>query len=145
MNKVLSEVTGLLNDYSPKEALIRLSGLQNMTEQSYRLKEECKKLLRQQLLYLLREAKETNDYDEMERLLKDYTNFLGKDRHYKLYYKEILLERERERENEIEEKNRKLLEEKKKQEEIDRAFNRGLIILLLVIGIIVVIIAGYLI
>lgn len=136
MNKVLSEVTGLLNDYSPKEALIRLSGLQNMTEQSYRLKEECKKLLRQQLLYLLREAKETNDYDEMERLLKDYTNFLGKDRHYKLYYKEILLERERE--NEIEEKNRKLLEEKKKQEEIDRAFNRALIIVLLVIGIIVV-------
>lgn len=136
MNEVLRKATQLLSDYNPKEALIKLSGLQNPSEESFRLKEECKKLLRQQLLYLLREAKETNDYNEMERLLKDYTNFLGKDRHYKLYYKEILLERERE--NEIEEKNRKLLEEEKKQEEIDRAFNRALIIILLVIGIIVV-------
>lgn len=104
MDKVLHEATQLLNDYNPKEALIKLSGFQNPSEQSFRLKEECKKLLRQQLLYLLKEADETNDYNEMEHLLEDYKRFLKKDEFYKSYYEKILQKRIEEERREKEEK-----------------------------------------
>ena len=134
MNDVLLKATQLLNDYNPKEALEKLSGLQNKSEQSYRLIEECKKLLRQQLLYLLKEADETNDYNEMERLLKDYKRFLKADKFYKSYHEKILQKRIEEKE--LEEQKREQ-EEKKKQEEIDRNFNRAMLILFFFSAIIV--------
>lgn len=133
MDKVLREATQLLNDYNPKEALIKLSGFQNPSEQSFRLKEECKKLLRQQLLYLLKEANETNDYNEMERLLKDYKRFLKADKFYKSYHEKILQKRIEEKE--LEEKE--LEEQKRKQEEIYRNFNRAMLILFFFSAIIV--------
>ena len=104
MNDVLLKATQLLNDYNPKEALEKLSGLQNKSEQSYRLIEECKKLLRQQLLYLLKEADEANDYNEMERLLEDYKRFLKEDEFYKSYYEKRLQKRIEEERWEKEEK-----------------------------------------
>lgn len=134
MNDVLLKATQLLNDYNPKEALIKLSGFQNPSEQSFRLKEECKKLLRQQLLYLLKEADETNDYNEMERLLKDYKRFLKADKFYKSYHEKILQKRIEEKE--LEEQKREQ-EEKKKQEEINRNFNRAMLILFFFSAIIV--------
>lgn len=138
MDKVLHEATQLLNDYNPKEALIKLSGFQNPSEQSFRLKEECKKLLRQQLLYLLKEANETNDYNEMERLLKDYKRFLKADKFYKSYHEKILQKRIEEKELEEKALEEKALEEqKRKQEEIDRNFNRAMLILFFFSAIIV--------
>lgn len=110
MNEILNEATQLLKDYNPKEALIKLSGLQNPAEQSFRLKNECKKVYKEQLLYLLKEAEEADDYNEMERLLEDYKRFLKEDKFYKSYHERILQRKEeeekRKREEEEIEKNK---------------------------------------
>lgn len=79
MNEVLREATLLLNDYKPKEALQKLSELNSESEQSLLLKERCKSLLRQQILYLLRELDLSKDNIKIRKLTSDYVNFIGYD------------------------------------------------------------------
>ena len=85
MDRIQREATQLLNEYKPKEALEKLSGLQKKSEQSLQLTENCKILLRQQLLYLLKEANNSNDYEEMEVYISEYKRFLGMDEYCEVY------------------------------------------------------------
>ena len=107
MDKILHEATQLLNEYKPKEALEKLSGLQKKSEQSLQLTENCKMLLRQQLLYLLKEANNSNDYEEMEVYISEYKRFLGMDEYCKVYDDKVTLQRKEQLELERKKKDRK--------------------------------------
>lgn len=91
MDRIQREATQLLNEYKPKEALEKLSGLQKKSEQSLQLTENCKILLRQQLLYLLKEANNSNDYEEMEVYISEYKRFLGMDEYCEVYDDKVTL------------------------------------------------------
>ena len=128
MNETLREATRLLNDYRPQEALAKLSELSKQSkssEQVRELKKNCKKLLKEQYLYQLKEADRENDYKEIELLLNGYKLHHGSDKNFKFYNDKLLL---------YQKKNE---EEKRKQEEIDRNFIRAIILFFVVIGIFV--------
>lgn len=138
MDKILHEATQLLNECKPKEALEKLSGLQKKSEQSLQLTENCKMLLRQQLLYLLKEANNSNDYEEMEVYISEYKRFLGMDEYCKVYddrvatlHKNLLAQEVMQRRFDLKK------QEKEKQEKREATF--GCIIMVLLFPLFIII------
>ena len=105
MDRTLNEALRLLNDYKPKEALLKLSELERQSQQSILLKEQCETLLRQQLLYLLKEVSAANDYKGMEVLVCEYQKFLGIDEYCEVYDDKLSLHKKSEEEKEKEKKD----------------------------------------
>lgn len=116
MDRIQREATQLLNEYKPKEALEKLSGLQKKSEQSLQLTENCKILLRQQLLYLLKEANNSNDYEEMEVYISEYKRFLGMDEYCEVYDDKVTLHKNLVAQTRYNQKKEQLELEKKKKE-----------------------------
>ena len=116
MDKILREAALLLNEYKPKEALEKLSELQKKSEKSIQLEENCKILLRQQLLYLLKEADNSNDYEEMEVYISEYKRFLGMDEYCEVYDDKVTLHKNLVAQTRYNQKKEQLELEKKKKE-----------------------------
>ncbi len=84
MNDIIREATRLLNEYKPKEALLKLSNLSEESVQSLQLKENCKRLYKQQALYLL---KEESDSNKIKGIVDEYREFIGDDKEIQAYVK----------------------------------------------------------
>lgn len=96
MNDIIREATRLLNEYKPKEALLRLSDLNEESVQSLQLKESCKRLYKQQALYLL---KEESDNNKVKGIVDEYRRLIGDDKEIQAYIEianEISEERKKE-------------------------------------------------
>ena len=87
MNNTLREAARLLNEYKPKEALQKLSQLNDKSEKSLQLEKKCKKLLSQQILFHLKELDVSKDNIAFKKHINDYRKFIGEDKSITPYIK----------------------------------------------------------
>lgn len=79
MNETLQKATQLLQNGEAEEALLLLNELGESSTESEQLKQTCKKVLSEQYLYLLREAKKENDLKTLNEIISKYKNYIGEE------------------------------------------------------------------
>ena len=79
MEEILKAATRLLQDGEPEQALMLLNEVEESTLEYEQLKSACKRMLSQQYLYLLREAKNEEDTKTITEIMKKYTLLIGED------------------------------------------------------------------
>ena len=79
MEDILSRASQLLQSGEPEQALLLLNEQHNSTSECEQLKSVCKRMLSQQYLYLLREAKNEEDTKTITEIMEKYTLLIGKD------------------------------------------------------------------
>ena len=79
MEEVLKDAARLLQDGEPEQALKLLNEVEESTLEYEQLKSACKRMLSQQYLYLLREAKNEEDTKTITEIMEKYTLLIGED------------------------------------------------------------------
>ena len=79
MEEVLKDVTNLLQNGEPEEALLLLNQLSESTTESEQLKTACKQVLSQQYWYFLREAQKDEDFETARNIADKYNEYIGED------------------------------------------------------------------
>ncbi len=79
MNETLQKATQLLQNGEAEEALLLLNELGESPTECEQLKQTCKKVLSEQYLYLLREAKKENDLKTLNEIIGKYKNYIGEE------------------------------------------------------------------
>ncbi len=85
MEKTIRKATKLLGEGEAERALAMLKTLEAPTEEGKNLMMECRKVLSDQYIYLLKEAESKSQDEEMYTILRKYLDNIGEDKKLKPY------------------------------------------------------------